>query len=152
MLTRRTCVSAITAAPFLRAAESQDLLGQGEYRYRVVPGWGVLDDKTPVKNCHGMVRDRQGHLILLTDHTANNVIVYDKRGHLVSKWGTNFPGAHGLSLVIEGGREVLYITDLETHKVAKTISMAGYSKSGDGLQPLESTAKRPNTNPPGRCI
>ncbi len=120
MLTRRTCVSAITAAPFLRAAESQDLLGQGEYRYRVVPGWGVLDDKTPVKNCHGMVRDRQGHLILLTDHTANNVIVYDKRGHLVSKWGTNFPGAHGLSIVIEGGREVLYITDLETHKVAKT--------------------------------
>jgi hypothetical protein len=80
----------------------------------------VLDEKTPVKNCHGMVRDRQGHLILLTDHVSNNVIVYDKRGRLVSKWGTTFPGAHGLSIVAEGGREVLYITDLQTHKVVKT--------------------------------
>jgi hypothetical protein len=95
-------------------------LGQGQHRYRVVPGWGVLDEKTPVKNCHGMVRDRQGHLILLTDHVANNVIVYDKRGRLVSKWGTAFPGAHGLSIVQEGRREVLYITDLQTHKVVKT--------------------------------
>jgi hypothetical protein len=99
------------------------LLGQGEHRYRVVPGWGVLDPaKTPVKNCHGMVRDAEGHLILLTDHVANNVIVYDKRGRLVSKWGTGFPGAHGLSIVTESssGREVLYITDLQTHKVVKT--------------------------------
>lgn len=94
--------------------------GQGAFRYRVVPGWGVLDAKTPVKNCHGMVRDAEGHLILLTDHLANNVIVYDKRGRLVSKWGTTFPGAHGLSIVREGAREVLFITDLVTHKVAKT--------------------------------
>jgi hypothetical protein len=85
-----------------------------------VPGWGVLDEKSPVKNCHGIVRDSQGHLILLTDHVANNVIVYDKRGRLVSKWGTAFPGAHGLSIVHEGRREVLYITDLQTHKVVKT--------------------------------
>jgi peptidylamidoglycolate lyase len=51
---------------------------------------------------------------------ANNVIVYDRKGKLVSKWGTTFPGAHGLSIVTEGSREVLYITDLQTHKVAKT--------------------------------
>ena len=95
-------------------------LGQGEFRYRVVPGWGVLGEKTPVKNCHGMVEDAEGHLILLTDHVANNVIVYDRRGKLVNKWGSSFPGAHGLSIVREGGREVLYITDLVTHKVYKT--------------------------------
>src|SRR4051794_26619700 len=113
MLSRRTCLSALAAAG-IASAESRTL-GQGEHRYRVVPGWGVLDAKTPVNNCHGIVRDAQGHLILLTDHTANNVIVYDKQGRLVSKWGTTFPGAHGLSIVTEGGREVLYITDLQTH-------------------------------------
>jgi hypothetical protein len=96
------------------------LLGQGAYRYRVVPGWGVLDEKTPVKNCHGIVEDAEGHVILLNDHVANNVIVYDKKGKLVSKWGTGFPGAHGLSIVREGRREVLFITDLVTHKVYKT--------------------------------
>jgi peptidylamidoglycolate lyase len=118
MLTRRQSLFALAAAPC--AAADHQVLGQGQHRYRVVPGWGVLDEKTPVKNCHGMVRDSNGHLILLTDHTANNVIVYDKRGRLVSKWGTIFPGAHGLSIVSEGSREVLYITDLNTHKVAKT--------------------------------
>lgn len=117
MLSRRACVAGLSAG-WLRAQGA--VLGQGDFRYRVVPRWGVLDEKTPVKNCHGMVRDAEGHLILLTDHVANNVIVYDKRGRLVSKWGTGFPGAHGLSIVREGGREVLFITDLVTHKVYKT--------------------------------
>jgi peptidylamidoglycolate lyase len=102
----------------LRAATPP--LGQGNFRYRVVEGWGVLGANTPVNNCHGLARDRAGHIILLTDHVANNVIVYDRAGRLVHKWGTSFPGAHGLSLVNEGGREVLFITDLKTHRVAKT--------------------------------
>ena len=95
-------------------------LGHGPFRYRVVPGWGVLGSGTPVKNCHGIVCDREGHVIVLTDHTANNVIVYDRSGRLVHKWGSGFPGAHGLSMVTEGSREVLYITDLQTHRVVKT--------------------------------
>ena len=107
---RRGCLAAMGGA----------LMGAGGYRYRVVPGWGVLDEKTPVKNCHGIVQDAEGHVILLTDHVSNNVIVYDKKGKLVSKWGTGFPGAHGLSLVRERAREVLLITDLVTHRVYKT--------------------------------
>ena len=116
---KATTAAALTHAPFVRA-ETPQILGQGAHRYRVVPGWGVLDEKTPVKNCHGIVTDREGHIILLTDHTANNVIVYDKRGRLVHKWGTSFPGAHGLSIVTEGTREVLFITDLQKHLVTKT--------------------------------
>lgn len=101
-------------------AETDQILGQGDWRYRVVPGWGVLDEKTPVKNCHGIVEDREGHVILLTDHVQNNVIIYDSAGKLVSKWGTEFPKAHGLSIVTENDREVLFITDLERNAVFKT--------------------------------
>lgn len=108
----------LTATPWIRA-QSAPLLGQGDFRYRQVPGWGVLDEKTPVKNGHGLVCDREGHVILLTDHTANHVIIYDSRGKLVHKWGTQFPGAHGLSLVREGSREVLFLTCLQTHRVVK---------------------------------
>src|SRR5215510_2647569 len=118
MPTRRACLSALAVSSWIGAEPKT--LGQGRYRYRVVSDWGVLDEKTSVKNCHGIVRDAEGHLILLTDHIANNVIVYDKRGRLVSKWGTTLPGAHGLSIVNEGRREILYITDLQTHKVVKT--------------------------------
>jgi peptidylamidoglycolate lyase len=109
--------AALAFPSILRATQT---VGHGQHRYRVVPGWGVLDEKTPVKNGHGMVQDRQGHIYLLTDHTANNVIIYDKAGKLVHKWGTDFPGAHGLSLITEGDKERLFITDLQKHAVVKT--------------------------------
>lgn len=109
------------AAPFAaRAAATGATVGQGDFRFRVVPGWGNLGPETPVENCHGIVCDREGNLILLTDHVKNNVIIYDKAGRLVHKWGTDFPGAHGLSLVVENGREVMYFTDLKRHKVFKS--------------------------------
>jgi peptidylamidoglycolate lyase len=106
------------AFPYVRAAAPR-VLGQGDFRYRVVPDWGNLGPDTPVNNCHGLARDREGHILLFTDQTRNNVIIYDRRGRLVHKWGTQFPGAHGLSLVTEGTREVLYLTDLQTHSVTK---------------------------------
>jgi peptidylamidoglycolate lyase len=95
-------------------------LGQGNFKYRSVPGWGVLDTQTPVKNCSAMVIDSEDRIYLLTDHTANNMIVYDKDGRLIGKWGNRFPGAHGLEIVREGNREVLFITDLNLSRVFKT--------------------------------
>ena len=123
-LTRRAflgrATAAVVAAPFVgRAAAISPILGQGDFRYRVVPGWGQLDEKTPVDNCHGIVCDRAGNIILLTDDPKNNVIIYNPQGRLLHKWGTDYPGAHGLSLVEEAGREVLYFTDLKRHKVFK---------------------------------
>lgn len=120
----RTAAATTVACAFVRKASRAQpapvTLGQGAFRYRVVPGWGILNADTPVKDCHGLARDRAGHIILLTNHVANNVIVYDRAGKLVHKWGTRFPGAHGLSLVTEGTREVLFITDLTTNRVVKT--------------------------------
>jgi len=103
------------------AASADGLIGHGSHRYRVVKDWGVLDPaETPVKDCHGMVQDSQGRIILLTNHTKNNVIIYDKAGNLLEKWGTKYPGAHGLTLVKEGDAEFLFITDHDLHKVFKT--------------------------------
>jgi hypothetical protein len=121
-LTRRSFIGlgiAASATCISRGAEARQVLGQGDFKYRVVPGWGVLGPDTPVDNCHGIVSDREGHIILLTDHVKNNFIVYDAAGKLVHKWGTQFPGAHGLSLVVENGKEFLYFTDLKRHQIFK---------------------------------
>ena len=111
--------AALVAPSVARAGSSSATLGHGDFRYRVVPGWGVLGEKTPVKNCHGMVCDAEGNLILLTDETKNNFIIYDASGKLLHKWGTAYPGAHGLSIVTENGKEVLYFTDLGLNRVFK---------------------------------
>ncbi|GAB3247924.1 peptidylglycine monooxygenase-like protein [Larkinella harenae] len=97
------------------------VIGHGSHRYRVVPNWGVLDaGKNPVNDCHEMVEDAKGRLILLTNETKNNVIIYDKSGKLLETWGNSYPGGHGLTLANEGGDQVLFICDNNRHQVIKT--------------------------------
>ena len=85
-----------------------ELLGHASHRYKVVKNWGVLDaGKVPVNDCHEMVQDKMGRIILLTNETKNNVIVYNKDGKLLETWGHEYPGAHGLTLWNENGTEYL---------------------------------------------
>ena len=97
------------------------VIGHGSHQYKVDLNWGNLQiSKYPVKDCHEMVQDTKGNLYLLTNHTQNNVLVYNTSGQLVNAWGKEFPGAHGLTISDEGGTEYLYITDYERHEVFKT--------------------------------
>ncbi len=99
----------------------EEIIGHGKFRYRVHKNWGNLDPaKTPVKNCHEMVMDKKGRLIMVTDETKNNIIIYDRSGKLITTWGNDFPGGHGLTLFDEGGEEVLFICDPNTGRVVKT--------------------------------
>ncbi|NMH87535.1 NHL repeat-containing protein [Flavivirga algicola] len=100
---------------------SKDIIGHGDYRYRVEKNWSDLNPKNhPVKNCHEMVMDRKKRLFLLTDHPKNNVLVYDKSGKLINSWTLHLKGAHGLTIHDENGSEFLYITDPSNGRVLKT--------------------------------
>ncbi len=97
------------------------VIGHNSFRYKIDLNWGALNPTFyPVKDCHEMVQDSKGRLVLLTNHTRNNIIIYDKSGRLLETWGTEYPGAHGLTLNVENGRDFLYITDYERHEVVKT--------------------------------
>ena len=100
---------------------SEEIIGHGKFRYRVHKAWGNLDpSSTPVKNCHEMVLDKKGRLIMVTDETKNNIIIYDRSGKLLTTWGKEFPGGHGLTLFDEGGTDMLLICDPQTGRVVKT--------------------------------
>ena len=102
-------------------AEKDVIIGHGTYRYKVDMNWGLLDKlRYPVKDCHEMVYTKDKRIIMLTNETKNNVIIYNKDGKLVDSWGKTYPGAHGLTLSDEGGEEFLYITDTVRHEVIKT--------------------------------
>ena len=108
--------------PLLVPDRPQDLiLGQASHRYKVDVNWGKLDAaRYPVKDCHEMVEDSRGRILLLTNHTKNNVLIYDKSGKLLESWGTEYPGAHGLTLSKENGEDFLFISDNDRHQVIKT--------------------------------
>ncbi len=97
------------------------IIGHGDFKYKVIVDWGNLDKlTTPVSDCHEMVQDSKGRIILLTNNTKNNVIIYNKDGKLIETWGNKYPGAHGLTIKNEGGEDFLYITDTEKSFVVKT--------------------------------
>lgn len=90
----------------------EDLIGHGDYKYRVVKDWAKMSTvRNPILNCHEMVMDSKGRLVMIGDHTANNIFVFDKSGKLLDTWGSRYPGGHGLSISNEGGEDFLFITD-----------------------------------------
>ena len=97
------------------------VVGHGNFKYRLHKDWGTQDLRQfPVMDCHEMVQDKKGRLILLTNHPKNNIIIYDRSGKVLETWTLNLSGAHGLTLSEEGGEEFLYITSTSEHTVFKT--------------------------------
>lgn len=105
----------------LMAKTKGPVYGHNEKRYRFNQAWGKLNpDKTPVNDCHEMVQDSKGRILLLTNETKNNIIVYNKSGKLLQSWGNEYPGAHGLTIQKNGNEDYLFITDTNRHQVYKT--------------------------------
>ncbi len=95
--------------------------GHNGMTYRLNTSWGALNpEKTPVNDCHEMIQDAKGRILLLTNETKNNIIIYNKSGKLIDTWGTEFPGAHGLTVQHNGSEDLLFITDTKLHQVYKT--------------------------------
>jgi peptidylamidoglycolate lyase len=84
----------------LMAKNDGPIYGHG-MKYRMDNSWGKLDSQNhPVNDCHEMVQDSKGRLILLTNETKNNILIYDTAGKLLDFWGHDFPGGHGLTLTL----------------------------------------------------
>lgn len=99
----------------------ENVLGHNNKKYKLHKNWSKADvSKFPVNDCHEMVQDSKKRIILLTNETKNNVLIYDKSGKLEKSWGNDYPGAHGLTIFNEGGKDVLFICDNNRHQVIKT--------------------------------
>jgi hypothetical protein len=114
--------TAIASFPEVSFGKNDEIIiGHNSHKYRVKTGWGVLDSgKNPVNDCHEMVEDAKGRLIMLGNETKNNVLIYDKSGKLLETWGNSYPGGHGLTLLNEGGEQFLLICDTDRNQVIKT--------------------------------
>jgi hypothetical protein len=97
-------------------------IGSGEHTFDWIENWGVIPD-TPESRAdgrtHGIVVTRDGRVIVF--HLANPaILIFNAQGSLLDAWGDRFPGAHGLTLVEDGGTEYLWLTDYKTGEVVKT--------------------------------
>ncbi|NLR80390.1 twin-arginine translocation signal domain-containing protein [Chitinophaga eiseniae] len=108
------------------------IIGQGGFTYKVDKNWAKISvNSNPLANCHEMVQDSKGRLIMLGDHTHNNILIFDKSGKLLDYWGTALPGGHGLSISKEGDEDFLLLTDCGW---ALDRTGNGYGQSGQVLK------------------
>lgn len=114
-------LSGIVITKDLLKRPKQKTYGYNGMLYTLDTSWSKADTRQyPVNDCHEMVQDKKGRILLLTNETHNNVLIYNSNGQLMDSWGHDFPGAHGLTLHDENGTEFLYITDTVRHQVYKT--------------------------------
>ena len=104
------------------------IIGHNGFTYKVDKGWAKISASThPVINCHEMVQDSKGRLIMVGDDTHNNILVFDKSGQLLDSWGTQFPAGHGLTISKENDEDFLLIVDNGFYK-----DLSGKSKAQPG--------------------
>src|SRR5690606_37603592 len=82
------------------------------YKCEVSKNWVKFSiQRNPLANCDEMVRYSHGRLIMIGDHTNNNVMIVEKLCKLLDYWAQQFPGGHGISIAKEGDEDFLYLTD-----------------------------------------
>ena len=104
-----------------KAADKGTVYGHNGMHYTLDTRWSKADPlRNPVNDCHEMVQDAKGNILLLTNETKNNILLFNTSGKLKKSWGHDFPGGHGLTLADENGTQFLFVTDTERKRVFKT--------------------------------
>ncbi|MBO9354740.1 hypothetical protein GG851_12135 [Bordetella petrii] len=92
------------------------VLGEGDYRYRVIEGWGQLPPGWDLKEVGGVAVDSQDHVYVF-NRGEHPMIVFDRDGNFVRSWGEgDYPRAHGIHI---DSNDHLYLTDDGGHFVRK---------------------------------
>ena len=74
-----TCAILAGTSPTLKKGEL--VYGQNEKRFLLDKNWVKSNpEKLPVNDCHEMVQESKGCIVLLTNETRNNVIFFNKSG------------------------------------------------------------------------
>jgi hypothetical protein len=82
--------------------------GNGEWTYRIVPGWGQLPAGTAFGGTHGgIATDKAGHVYVSTQ-SETGILVYGSDGILLKTIANEYPEVHSIIYAQEGGEEYLY--------------------------------------------
>jgi len=93
--------------------------GAGKYRFKVVQNW-FKPAGLRIGNGHGIVMTSSGYLAFLNDGPDAQLILIDPQsGKIQLAKQLGLAKAHGLTLVREADRDVLFATCLDSHRVIK---------------------------------
>jgi hypothetical protein len=96
------------------------VLEGGGRKYEWVKGWLKLPEGMRIGSTHGCVAiDAKDNVYFNTD-TENAVITVDNDGKFIRAWGKDYRGgSHGMTIVKEGDRELLWLAHTGRHEIVK---------------------------------
>jgi DNA-binding beta-propeller fold protein YncE len=104
-------LAAVVAAGVTAQAVAAEpvVLGSGQYRYRVLEGWGELPPGYTYRDGAAVCVDSKDNVYVF-NRGAHPVIVFDRDGKFLRSWGEDigFVNAHGAAV---GPDDMLYLTD-----------------------------------------
>ncbi len=122
-------ISAPLAPTFVSASDKTGgkapIIGEGEFRYEAIHGWGRLPDHIQWGETHGVAIDEAGLIYIKHRSTAKEpmdaIVVFDPDGTFVRSFGKEYHGGgHGIDIRKDDGEEFLYLSDIKHGIVAKT--------------------------------
>ncbi len=127
--TGAAAVSTVVSGPFVHADDKSGtkapIIGQGDYRYEPIHGWGVLPKHIVWGETHGVTIDADGFIYIKHRSDApepvDAVVVFDPAGKYVRSFGKEYHrGGHGIDVRAEGKEQFLYLSDIHHGVVVKT--------------------------------
>ena len=92
------------------------IVGNGEYRYRIVEDWAKLPDGWSFKEVAAVGVDRNDNVYVFS-RGEHPMMVFDRDGNFLRSWGEGqYPRAHGVHM---GPDDSIYLTDDGGHFVRK---------------------------------
>lgn len=96
------------------------VLEAGPNKYEWVSGWLKLPSNVSLSSTHGCVAVDSQDRIFFNTENENAVIIVDNDGNYVKSFGKDFKGgAHGMTIVKEGDKEVLWLSSLSRSEILK---------------------------------
>lgn len=82
-------------------------MGEGDYRFDWVPGWGTLDDEDLKPTNGDIAVSADGHVYCSMD-SDRSIMIFSADGEVVRNFDAKFKGLHGVCIHKEGDEEFLY--------------------------------------------
>ncbi len=130
----QTAAASAIAAPALLTAKrtaAQELVGQGDHRYRFDHAWAKLPAEFRWQTTHGVAVDPEDNLYVIHEGQAAlaghpSIFVFDPQGRLIRSFGEMFQGGgHGVDIRVEDGQPFLYVAAYQQAKTFAKFTLQG---------------------------
>jgi hypothetical protein len=130
----QVATAGVVAAPALLTAKrtaAQDVIGQGDYRYRCDHRWAQLPEKYRWQTTHGVAVDAEDRLYVIHEGDVSrpdhpSIFVFDPEGRLIRAFGEMFQGGgHGVEIRVEQGTPYLYVAAYQQAKTFAKFTLDG---------------------------